>query len=164
MGEYFRRAKSEWASKFLPGHWALGLQKFPLVRFHDCAWFGRTGDSWSVIAGRSGTGPYRRRTGFCIHRRGGYQPPVQPFPSMSGGNGRRPKGVGMMSRSDRGDRDRCPRRGRMRVTFWPESSTAGGPRASPTQSRKSFLRTVGEGLAPPAVPGYGGPASVRPLR
>ena len=32
-----------------------------------------------------------------------------------------------------------------------ESSTAGGPRASPTQSRKSFLRTVGEGLAPPAV-------------
>ena len=29
------------------------------------------------------------------------------FP-MSGGNGRRPKGVGMMSRSDRGDRDRCP--------------------------------------------------------
>ena len=35
------------------------------------------------------------------------------FP-LSGGNGRRPKGVGMMSRSDRGDRDRCPRRGRMR--------------------------------------------------
>ena len=31
-----------------------------------------------------------------------------------GGNGRRPKGVGMLSRRDRGDRDRCPRRGRMR--------------------------------------------------
>ena len=29
------------------------------------------------------------------------------FP-LSGGNGRRPKGVGMMSRRDRGDRDRCP--------------------------------------------------------
>ena len=28
---------------------------------------------------------------------------------------------------------------------------AGGPMASPTQSRKSFLRTVGEGLAPPVV-------------
>ena len=27
---------------------------------------------------------------------------------------------------------------------------AGGPMASPTQSRKSFLRTVGEGCAPPA--------------
>ena len=40
-----------------PGHWALGLQKLPLVRFHFCAWLGRTGDSWSVIAGRSGTGP-----------------------------------------------------------------------------------------------------------
>ena len=35
------------------------------------------------------------------------------FP-LSGGNGRRPKGVGMMSRRDRGDRERCPRRGRMR--------------------------------------------------
>ena len=35
------------------------------------------------------------------------------FP-LSGGNVRRPKGVGMMSRSDRGDRERCPRRGRMR--------------------------------------------------
>ena len=81
MEEYFRRAKSEWASKFLPGHWALGLQKFPLVRFHDCAWFGRTGDSWSVIAGRSGTGPYEMGDGFCARRRGGYQPPVQPSPS-----------------------------------------------------------------------------------
>ena len=68
-------------SQFPPGHRALGLQKLPLVRFHDCAWFGRTGDSWSVIAGRSGTGPYRRRNGFCIRRRGGYQPPVQPSPS-----------------------------------------------------------------------------------
>ena len=29
------------------------------------------------------------------------------FP-LSGGNGRRPKGVGMLSRRDRGDRDRCP--------------------------------------------------------
>ena len=28
-------------SKFPPGHWALGLQKFPLVRFHDCAWIYR---------------------------------------------------------------------------------------------------------------------------
>mgnify|MGYP005784663051 FL=1 len=24
--------------RFIPGHWALGLQKLPLVRFHDCAW------------------------------------------------------------------------------------------------------------------------------
>ena len=23
--------------RFLPGHWALGLQKLPLLRFHDCA-------------------------------------------------------------------------------------------------------------------------------
>ena len=32
------------------------------------------------------------------------------FP-LSGGNGRRPKGVGMMSQSDRGDRDRSPPKG-----------------------------------------------------
>ena len=29
--------KSEWVSEFQPGHWALGLQKLPLVRFHTCA-------------------------------------------------------------------------------------------------------------------------------
>ena len=29
-------------SKFPPGHWALGLQKLPLLRFHNCAWLGRT--------------------------------------------------------------------------------------------------------------------------
>ena len=53
MEEYFRRAKSEWASKFLPGHWALDLQKFPLVRFHDCAWLCRangTGAEYAVGA------------------------------------------------------------------------------------------------------------------
>ena len=27
--------------RFLPGHWALGLQKLPLLRFHWCAWLGR---------------------------------------------------------------------------------------------------------------------------
>ena len=27
--------------RFLPGHWALGLQKLPLVRFHYCAWLCR---------------------------------------------------------------------------------------------------------------------------
>ena len=30
--------------------------------------------------------------------------------------------------------------------------SAGGPRTSPTKFRKSFLRLVGEGLAPPAMP------------
>ena len=30
--------------------------------------------------------------------------------------------------------------------------SAGGPRTSPTKFRKSFLRIVGEGLAPPAMP------------
>ena len=33
QAESFRRAKSEWVSKFPPGHWALGLQKLPLLQF-----------------------------------------------------------------------------------------------------------------------------------
>ena len=28
----------EWPLQFLPGHWALSLQKLPLMRFKDCAW------------------------------------------------------------------------------------------------------------------------------
>ena len=27
--------------QFRPGHWALSLQKLPLVRFHSCAWLCR---------------------------------------------------------------------------------------------------------------------------
>ena len=40
--------------------------------------------------------------------RGGLLPLSRGRFPMSGGNGRRPKEVGMMSRSDRGDRDRRP--------------------------------------------------------
>ena len=32
--QYFRRAKSEWVSKFPPSHWALGEKKFPTPPFH----------------------------------------------------------------------------------------------------------------------------------
>ena len=38
----------------LPGHWALGLHKFPLVRFHNCAWIYRAnapGVEYAVGAG-----------------------------------------------------------------------------------------------------------------
>ena len=48
--EPFRRAKSEWVSEFPPGHWALGLQKLPLLRFHSCAWVVRTNVPGSVSA------------------------------------------------------------------------------------------------------------------
>ena len=34
-----------------PGHWALGLQKLPLVRFHDCAWVCRANGTRSVDGG-----------------------------------------------------------------------------------------------------------------
>ena len=49
----------------LPGHWALGLHKFPLVRFHNCAWIYRAnapGVEYAVGAApcgrpRAGLGP-----------------------------------------------------------------------------------------------------------
>ena len=50
QAESFRRAKSEWVSEFPPGHWALGLQKFPLLRFHSCAWVVQTNVPGSVSA------------------------------------------------------------------------------------------------------------------
>ena len=48
QAESFRRAKSEWVSEFPPGHWALGLQKLPLLRFHSCAWVVQTNVPGSV--------------------------------------------------------------------------------------------------------------------
>ena len=41
QAESFRRAKSERRSKFPPGHWALGVQKLQLLRFHNRAWLCR---------------------------------------------------------------------------------------------------------------------------
>ena len=68
--ENFRRAKSEWASKFLPGHWALGLQKFPLVRFHDCAWLCRANVPGAYSGGSPKDLPYPNRKDFLETRRG----------------------------------------------------------------------------------------------
>ena len=48
--KYFRRAKFEWVSEFIPGHWALGLQKLLLMRFHNCAWHSRTNAPGPVLA------------------------------------------------------------------------------------------------------------------
>ena len=48
----------------LPGHWALGLHKFPLVRFHNCAWIYRAnapGVEYAV-----GAGVLTRPPGFRI--------------------------------------------------------------------------------------------------
>ena len=63
-------------SKFPPGHWALGLQKLKLVRFHSRAWLGRAGGGWCwavgrglldaprVSAGRPVSGPYDKNGRF----------------------------------------------------------------------------------------------------
>ena len=65
-------------SKFPPGHWALGLQKLKLVRFHSRAWLCRAGGGWCravgrgllgaprTSAGRPVSGPYKRRDSFCL--------------------------------------------------------------------------------------------------
>ena len=64
-------------SKFPPGHWALGLQKLPLVRFHLCAWLCRANAAGANLGGRPKGLPYpilkdfleARRAGTCPHRR-----------------------------------------------------------------------------------------------
>ena len=53
MEKYFRRAKSEWRSKFPPGHWALGMQKLSLLRLHNCAWLCRANVHGAVFAVRA---------------------------------------------------------------------------------------------------------------
>ena len=120
--------------RFLPGHWALGLQKLPPVRFHNCAWV------FSAIApGANPGGPVwdrplrRRETVFVIRRRGGSQTrPLKPSPFQ--GEGGWPLG-----QTDEGD-------------FLARTPPAGAPRGSPTQIKDRFWKPVGEGLAPPAVP------------
>ena len=51
-------------SKFPPGHWALGLHKFPLVRFHNCAWIYRANVPGAEYA--VGAGVLTRPPGFQI--------------------------------------------------------------------------------------------------
>ena len=78
---HFRRAKSEWPSKFPPGHWALGLQKLPPVRFHSCAWVSQPTAPVQILAGRSGTGPYKNNAAAPLsRRRGGSETARKAFP------------------------------------------------------------------------------------
>ena len=114
QAKYFRRAKSEWRSACSPGPPGPGFAKiagatFPQPRLPLPNQRSRRN------SGVSPKGlPYPNSEAFLEACRGGRLPLSRGRFPLSGGNGRRPKGVGMMSRSDRGDRDRCPRRGRMR--------------------------------------------------
>ena len=75
QAENFRRAKFEWQSKFPPGHWALGLQKLPLVRFNLCAWVSQPTAPVRILAGAPRGSPTqiphrcRRGGGACPSRR-----------------------------------------------------------------------------------------------
>ena len=48
--KYFRRAKFEWVSEFIPAHWGLGLQKLGQMRFRRRAWHSRTNAPGPVLA------------------------------------------------------------------------------------------------------------------
>ena len=92
---HFRRAKSEWPSKFPPGHWALGLQKLPPVRFHSCAWVSQPTRPMQILAGRSGTGPYKNNAAAPLsRRRGGSETARKAFPwgKVAGRQARRMRG------------------------------------------------------------------------
>ena len=89
----------------------------------------------AYICGPASVRPLRkRREGFCDRRRGGCpHPPAQCFECTRVKPQGRHTGPPGFHRS------------------------AGGPRASPTQPWKNFLKTVGEGLAPPAGRSRTGP-------
>ena len=144
-------------SEFPPGHWALGLQKLRLVRFNLCAWLCRANAFGANPGGPVWDRPLRRReTVFVIRRRGGSQTrPLKPSPF---------KGEGVW-----------PEARRMRVLSWYAHPPAGGPRASPTQTRKICGKPVRLGRATArgrpyraartyARPGTPGRPSVPPLR
>ena len=57
--------------RFLPGHWALGLQKLPPVRFHFRAWVCRANAPGAYTVGPVWDRPLRNSDGLRICRRGG---------------------------------------------------------------------------------------------
>ena len=116
-------------SKFPPGHWALGVQNLELLQFHNGAWVFSANAPGANPGGPGWDRPLRRReTVFVIRRRGGSQTrPLKPSPS---------KGEGVW-----------PEARRMRVLSWYAHPPAGGPRASPTQTRKICGKPVRLGRA-----------------
>ena len=60
--------------RFIPGHWALALQKLMLVRFHLCAWLCRAIAAGANLGGRPKGLPYTELEGFLNPRRGGACP------------------------------------------------------------------------------------------
>ena len=164
----YRRAKSEWHSKFPPAHWGLAVPKLQSVRFQNCAWLCRAGGSrcWAVGRGlldaprmRAGQcpAPTIKRDGFRIHVGAahraarlpwiGGRPKGLPYPTLEeflenrrGGTTPLIKGRCRAQR-DRGDRDLPlpPHLGNLSV-----NQRAGlGP--APTNRRDTFRFAVGAG-------------------
>ena len=107
--------------RFLPGHWALGLQKFRLVRSRWCAWLYRANAPGTNPGGPVWDRPLREQRGHShIRRRGGSKTRPKAFPLPGG----RWHGVAV---TDEGD-------------LLPCTTPAGGPRASPTQTMRGILK------------------------
>ena len=66
--------------RFLPGHWALGLQKLPLVRFHTCAWVSRTNAPGRYAVGPVWDRPLREKGAASISAVGAAISRLQAFP------------------------------------------------------------------------------------
>ena len=66
--------------RFLPGRWALGLQKLPLVRFHTCAWVSRTNAPGRYAVGPVWDRPLREKGAASISAVGAAVSRLQAFP------------------------------------------------------------------------------------
>ena len=66
-------------SKFPPGHWALALQKLPLLRFHNCAWIAEPTLLVQILAGGPRASPTQTWKAFLYPRRGGACPSRRPL-------------------------------------------------------------------------------------
>ena len=92
---HFRRANSEWLSKFPPGHWALGLQKLGLVQFRSCAWRCPANIPGTNPGGPVWDRPLREQhSRSYIRRRGGSKtrPQNLPLGKVAGRQARRMRG------------------------------------------------------------------------
>ena len=66
--------------RFLPGRWALGLQKLPLVRFRICAWVSRTNAPGRYAVGPVWDRPLREKGAASISAVGAAVSRLQAFP------------------------------------------------------------------------------------
>ena len=125
-----------WALRWGPPSAAYLGGKLRPVRFHSCAWLCRTNAPGAKFA--VGAAPCGRPQAFPL--------PGGRFP-LSGGNGRRPKGVGIGAERSEADEGGL-RNGR--------SSSMGRPVSGPYERKRHFQICRRGGYQPPVKPSPGG--------